>query len=118
MLHSVQKIFCYLHHLFSAPCICDPNQITVDRGQVNQQQYYNGQQAQITCTVSGAQLFLTTVNTSAMLINNQNAYDLGTAPSCTNGVWQTETVFKCRGLLLVYNVRRLRNFYWKFLYYI
>src|SRR5271170_5355272 len=104
MLHSVQKIFCYLHHLFSAPCICDPNQITVDRGQVNQQQYYNGQQAQITCTVSGAQLFLTTVDTSAMLINNQNAYDLGTAPTCTNGVWQTETVFKCRGLLLVCNV--------------
>ena len=101
MLHSVQKIFCYLNRFFSAPCNCNLSEITVDRGQVNQQQCYNGQQAQITCTVSGAQLFLTTVNISAMLINNENAYDLGAPPTCTNGVWKTETVFKCRGLLLL-----------------
>src|SRR5271166_1100138 len=92
-----REVFSYRNNLFSAPSNCDPNQITVDRGQVNQQQYCNGQQAQITCNDTNAQLFLTTVDTTAVLLNNQNAYDFGTAPTCTNGVWQGNTVFKCRG---------------------
>ena len=103
---SLENIYLCQSH-FSSACngnlqlACNANQITVDRGQMKQQLYCNGQQAQIICNNPNAQLFLTTVNTANRLLNNQHAYDLGTAPTCTNGAWQTETVFKCRGLLLI-----------------
>lgn len=85
-------------HLYTVtPCVCSPTLITVTRGQVDQQTCQNGQQAVITCNTAGAKLFLNQVDTAAQLANNQDAYVLGTAPTCINGVWMTETSFICAG---------------------
>ena len=97
-------------HQISAPCVCNPAQITVDRGTVAEAACLNGQTAQITCNVAGAKLFQTTVDSTARFLNNQNAYDFGTAPTCNNGVWQTQTVFKCRGTYNIRTVVKLENF--------
>src|SRR5271167_4538803 len=95
---------------FVAACICDTAQITVDRGTVAAAACLNGQTAQITCNVAGAKLFQTTVDSTARFLSNQNAYDYGTAPTCNNGVWETQTVFKCRGTYNIRNVAKFESF--------